>query len=236
MFSPASYSRIKPCFTAGKRIGVWNCHAACRRRKTTVFTTIVNASLSGNLAMLLEKWRSKWRHDEHLTLNLFSTNKMININLRIVQCKIKLLRVHHCLHCKRSWSCKVEVVSPVSNEKKKVMKKNWFQSETNRGIGPDGTRLTHLAEVYEAPDWPPSRTHYLAWSCTPVLTRALASSPGPIFILFYFNFVNRLKWFRLDHATFGILLQTTGSKDSVKKWVLTRVRNQLTVKKIINKK
>ncbi len=37
----ASYSGIKPRSTAGKRIGVWNCHATCERRKTTTFTSIV---------------------------------------------------------------------------------------------------------------------------------------------------------------------------------------------------
>jgi hypothetical protein len=37
----ASYSRINPCFTAGKRIGVWNCHATSRHRKTSIFSSIV---------------------------------------------------------------------------------------------------------------------------------------------------------------------------------------------------
>ncbi len=40
-FFSTSYSRISPCFTAGQRIGVWNCHATFRHRKTTIFTPIV---------------------------------------------------------------------------------------------------------------------------------------------------------------------------------------------------
>ncbi len=37
----ASYFRINPCFTTGKQIGVWNCHATHRHRKTTILTSIV---------------------------------------------------------------------------------------------------------------------------------------------------------------------------------------------------
>ncbi len=36
----ASYSRINPCFTAGKRMGVWNCQATSGHQKTTIFTPI----------------------------------------------------------------------------------------------------------------------------------------------------------------------------------------------------
>jgi hypothetical protein len=32
---------MNTCFTAGKRFMVWNCHATCRHRKTTIFTSIV---------------------------------------------------------------------------------------------------------------------------------------------------------------------------------------------------
>jgi hypothetical protein len=35
----ASYSKINPCFTAGKRIGVWNCHATGGQRKTIIFAS-----------------------------------------------------------------------------------------------------------------------------------------------------------------------------------------------------
>ncbi len=35
---------INPCFTAGKQSGVWNCHAACGRLKTTIFTSTVYGS------------------------------------------------------------------------------------------------------------------------------------------------------------------------------------------------
>ncbi len=37
----ASYSKINPCSTAGKRIGVWTFHATCERQKITIFTDIV---------------------------------------------------------------------------------------------------------------------------------------------------------------------------------------------------
>ncbi len=37
----ASYSRINPCFTARRRIWVWNCHGTREPRKTTIFTSIV---------------------------------------------------------------------------------------------------------------------------------------------------------------------------------------------------
>jgi hypothetical protein len=37
----ASHFRINPCFIALRRIGVWNCHATWRHRKTTIFTSIV---------------------------------------------------------------------------------------------------------------------------------------------------------------------------------------------------
>ncbi len=40
-FFSASDSRINPCFTAGKPIGVWNRHAIRRHRNTTIFTTAV---------------------------------------------------------------------------------------------------------------------------------------------------------------------------------------------------
>ncbi len=39
----ASYSSINSCFTAGKRIGVWKCHATFGRWKTTIFPSIVYA-------------------------------------------------------------------------------------------------------------------------------------------------------------------------------------------------
>jgi hypothetical protein len=42
--SSASYCRINPCCTAGRRIGVRNCHATRGHRKTTVFTSIVYGS------------------------------------------------------------------------------------------------------------------------------------------------------------------------------------------------
>ncbi len=41
MLSLASFSRINPCFTAGKWIGVSDCHATRGHRKTTIFTSIV---------------------------------------------------------------------------------------------------------------------------------------------------------------------------------------------------
>jgi hypothetical protein len=44
----SSFSRINPCFTAGKRIGVWNCHATYGHQKTTIFTTIVYERESPN--------------------------------------------------------------------------------------------------------------------------------------------------------------------------------------------
>jgi hypothetical protein len=37
----ASYSRNEPCFTAGKRIGVWNCRTTREHRKRDIFTFIV---------------------------------------------------------------------------------------------------------------------------------------------------------------------------------------------------
>jgi hypothetical protein len=40
---PASYTRIKPCFTAGKRIGVGNCHATCGHQRKGILTSIVYA-------------------------------------------------------------------------------------------------------------------------------------------------------------------------------------------------
>ncbi len=41
MLFSASYSRIDSCFTAGKRIWVWNSHATREHWKTTIFTPIV---------------------------------------------------------------------------------------------------------------------------------------------------------------------------------------------------
>ncbi len=38
---PAFRSRIIPCFTAGKRIGVWNCHATRGHRKAVICTSRV---------------------------------------------------------------------------------------------------------------------------------------------------------------------------------------------------
>ncbi len=35
-FCSDSHSRIHLCFTAGKRIGIWNCHATWRHRKMTI--------------------------------------------------------------------------------------------------------------------------------------------------------------------------------------------------------
>ncbi len=43
-----SYSRINPCFTAGKRTGVVNCHATLGHRKTTIYISIVYKKLSRN--------------------------------------------------------------------------------------------------------------------------------------------------------------------------------------------
>ncbi len=40
MLFSASSSRIKSCITAGKRIWIWNCHAVCGLRKTTIFLHI----------------------------------------------------------------------------------------------------------------------------------------------------------------------------------------------------
>ncbi len=37
----ASYSWVNPCFTAGKRIVVWNCHTTCGHQRTTIFTSIL---------------------------------------------------------------------------------------------------------------------------------------------------------------------------------------------------
>jgi hypothetical protein len=37
----ASHTRINSCFTAGKRIGVQNCHATCGHGKMSIFTSIV---------------------------------------------------------------------------------------------------------------------------------------------------------------------------------------------------
>ncbi len=37
----ASFSWINSCFTAGKRMWVWSCHATCGRCWTTIFTSIV---------------------------------------------------------------------------------------------------------------------------------------------------------------------------------------------------
>ncbi len=47
---PASYSRIDPCFTVGKRIGVWDCRAiSWVYWKMTIFTSIVYAVTSLNV-------------------------------------------------------------------------------------------------------------------------------------------------------------------------------------------
>ncbi len=44
VLSSAFYSRINPSFTAGKRIGVWNCHETRIHRKTDhIFTSVVYA-------------------------------------------------------------------------------------------------------------------------------------------------------------------------------------------------
>jgi hypothetical protein len=41
-----SYSTINSCFTAGKRTGIWNCHATCTHWKTTISTYVVYASIA----------------------------------------------------------------------------------------------------------------------------------------------------------------------------------------------
>ncbi len=49
----ASYSRINPCLIAGERIGVWNRHATCRHRKTTVFTSLVYDCSINNFVLFM---------------------------------------------------------------------------------------------------------------------------------------------------------------------------------------
>ncbi len=41
MFFPAPYSKINPCFTAGKQTGVRDCHATRGRWRRTISTSIV---------------------------------------------------------------------------------------------------------------------------------------------------------------------------------------------------
>jgi hypothetical protein len=41
VLASAFHSKINPCVTTRKRIGVWNCHATSGHRKTTVFTSVV---------------------------------------------------------------------------------------------------------------------------------------------------------------------------------------------------
>jgi hypothetical protein len=43
----ASYSRTNVCFTAGKPILVWNCHATCEHLKKTNFTSLVHMVCGG---------------------------------------------------------------------------------------------------------------------------------------------------------------------------------------------
>ncbi len=50
VFFSASYSRINTRFTAGKRIGVWNCHATRGHRETTNFTSIGLRRMAAHVA------------------------------------------------------------------------------------------------------------------------------------------------------------------------------------------
>ncbi len=57
---------LTPCFTAGKRILVWNCHVTCEHRNTTIFTSLVNGSMWQNLDACFSHLghlgkASKWR-------------------------------------------------------------------------------------------------------------------------------------------------------------------------------
>ncbi len=85
----ASYPRINPCFTAWKQLGVWNCHATCGHRKTTICTSIVHAFYRSIKSL----WSSIYDEIElsHLAFNFVLTSIEQPMKLEIRICSLWLI-------------------------------------------------------------------------------------------------------------------------------------------------
>jgi hypothetical protein len=56
-----SYSWINPCLTAGKRTGVWNCHATCGHRKKNIHLHIYSRWVRKKYGWYIMSFEEKWQ-------------------------------------------------------------------------------------------------------------------------------------------------------------------------------
>ncbi len=97
VFFSASYSRIKPCFIAGKRIGVWNFHAIQHgHRKTAIFTSIAFnfKSRSRWLHHGTWKWRTNTMYTNSSLVHNKKKKKNVWINVFILKKMLELVSIY----------------------------------------------------------------------------------------------------------------------------------------------